>query len=149
MARLAAPGLTRDRGAISGPLELGACRSIEGCHGFAGAPRACGGVGGPFRGPPFTRRSGRQNLARVALRLHAPDIRGAIRLVVLLVVVDPVERAGAGADPAADERALTAARDRAAERADRRAAEGADAGVLRGVGALVVLAPHGPALGGR
>src|SRR5205807_10349649 len=50
MARLAAPGLTRDRGAISGPLELGACRSIEGCHGFAGAPRACGGRGD--RGAP-------------------------------------------------------------------------------------------------
>src|SRR2546426_6606544 len=30
----------------------GAARSIEGRHGFAGAPRASGGFGGPFRGPP-------------------------------------------------------------------------------------------------
>src|SRR2546425_580158 len=96
---------------------------------------------------------GRHALARVALRLHASGIRGAVRCVVLLVVVDPVGRAGAGADAAADERALaralTAARDGAAERADRRAAEGADAGVLRGVDDLVVLTPLGPALGGR
>src|SRR5258708_40061578 len=26
---------------------------IEGCHGSAGAPRAFGGWGGPFRGPPL------------------------------------------------------------------------------------------------
>ena len=36
------------------PITLGACRSIEGCHGFAGAPRACGGYGGPFGAPHVT-----------------------------------------------------------------------------------------------
>src|SRR6266545_3664315 len=31
--------------------RLGACRSIEGCHGFAGAPRALGGSGGHIGAP--------------------------------------------------------------------------------------------------
>src|SRR2546427_6603597 len=29
-----------------------ATANIEGRHGFAGAPQACGGCGGPCRGPP-------------------------------------------------------------------------------------------------
>src|SRR5437016_13180989 len=81
MARLAAPGLTRDRGAISGPLELGACRSIEGCHGFAGAPRACGGYGGPF-GAPHVTRSLSEYRGVPRLGRGAPSVggRGAPRL---------------------------------------------------------------------
>src|SRR5439155_19288186 len=87
MARLAAPGLTRDRGAISGPLELGACRSIEGCHGFAGAPRACGGYGGyggyggPFE-PPMS-------LEHRFLHVGAPDVAETI---------DDLPHRGPGAD---------------------------------------------------
>src|SRR5436309_5956953 len=46
-------GAPRALGGVGG--HFGApqtARSIEGRHGFAGAPRAFGGCGGPFRGPP-------------------------------------------------------------------------------------------------
>src|SRR5262249_54572608 len=73
------------------------------------------------------------------------DVRRAIALIMLLVVVDAVERTRAGPDAAANERALAralaTARDAAAQRADGGAAERADAGILRGVEDLVVAFP--------
>jgi hypothetical protein len=59
--------------------------------------------------------------------LHAGGIRLAEAFVVLLVVPDAIERAAAGPDQPADQRALAGslatARDRATGRADRRATE--------------------------
>src|SRR5207249_6762757 len=72
-------------GAMSGPpITLGACRSIEGCHGFAGAPRACGGYGGPFEAPHVTRvcsgGGGGAPLARpVDAEPAVPQVRRAVR----------------------------------------------------------------------
>src|SRR2546422_2024805 len=76
--------------------------------------------GGPRSRPSSARSRPRRRSGRVALRLHTADVGRAVTLVVLLVVVDPVERAGPRADAAADERALAralaAARDAAAQR---------------------------------
>src|SRR5436309_8050848 len=62
--------------------------------------------------PVFSRLRGE------ATRAHAARVRGPIALVVLLVLVETVERAAAGADDATDDRALAcplaAAGDRAA-----------------------------------
>src|SRR5207302_10243009 len=89
---------------------------------------------------------------RVALGLHAVAVRRLIALIGLLVVVEPVERAGARADATTDEgalaRALAAAGDTATQRADGRAAQRTDARVLRGVQDLVVLGPLRSALAG-
>src|SRR3989442_10976947 len=79
-------------GAISGPrISRGACRSIEGCHGFAGAPRACGGsrrataspgrderlggLGGHF-GAPHLSRSLSEYRGVPRLRRGAPSVWG-------------------------------------------------------------------------
>src|SRR5438094_340198 len=134
-------------GAMSGPpITLGACRSIEGCHGFAGAPRACGGYGGPFGAPHVTRvcsgGGGGAPLARpVDAEPAVPQVRRAVRRRGLvgaadqrpprdLLHVQGVARA-ARADPAregqrrrADDRALRA-RDRAPDGLDDAAAGGA------------------------
>src|SRR5437667_356386 len=128
------------------PITLGACRSIEGCHGFAGAPRACGGYGGPFGAPHVTRvcsgGGGGAPLARpVDAEPAVPQVRRAVRRRGLvgaadqrpprdLLHVQGVARA-ARADPAregqrrrADDRALRA-RDRAPDGLDDAAAGGA------------------------
>src|SRR4030095_13338658 len=69
---------------------------------------------------------------RVAASLHAAGIRLAESFVVFLVVPDAIERAAAGPDQPADQRALAGslatAGDRATGRADRRGTERADAG---------------------
>src|SRR5262245_58235542 len=83
-------------------------------------------------------------LRREPSRAHAARIRRAIALVVLLVLVEAVERAAAGADDAADGRALarplTAAGDRATGRAHRRADDRADRAVLHDLHRLVLRA---------
>src|SRR5439155_7297830 len=83
-------------------------------------------------------------LARVALRLHAARVRFLVPLVVLLVLVETVERAAAGAHEAADRRALAgplaAAGHRAARGSDRGTDDRTDRGVLHHLGRLVLLA---------
>src|SRR5439155_16530262 len=91
--------------------------------GSAAEGRRLGWEGPPGRGPCV-------DLRGVALGLHATRVRIAEELVVLLVVPDAVQRAAAGADQAADERALAAAGDGSAGCADRGAAERADPGIL-------------------
>src|SRR5881296_3686665 len=77
-------------------------------------------------------------------RAHAARVRGAIALVVLLVLVETVERAAAGADDATDGRALAgalaAAGDRAARGTDRRADNRPDRAVLDDFHRLVLRA---------
>src|SRR5207237_7761567 len=82
-------------------------------------------------------------LARVASRAHAARVRVAIVLVVLLVLVQPVERATARAHEAPDGRALAgpraAAGDGATRRAEGCAGNRADGAVLDRVDRLVPL----------
>src|SRR2546426_1979771 len=54
-AAAASPGRSSsatNTSAIRDAFMLVLLRGVEGRHGFAGAPRAFGGFGGPFRGPP-------------------------------------------------------------------------------------------------
>src|SRR5215813_3191730 len=74
-------------------------------------------------------------LRRIATRAHAARVRGAITLVVLLVLVESVERAAA--DGRALARALAAAGDGATRGADRRAHDRADGAVLHDLHGLV------------
>src|SRR5262245_21953889 len=80
-------------------------------------------------------------LADVAVRAHAGCVRLAILFVVLAVLVEPVERAAARADQAADGRTLAGARasagDRSAGRAYHRASDRANGAILHGVHGLV------------
>src|SRR5262249_59649620 len=82
-------------------------------------------------------------LAGVAARAHAGPVGFAIALVVLLVLVQAVERAGARADQAADGRALTGAlatiRDRSAAGADCDTDQSPNARILHGVDLLVAV----------
>src|SRR3989441_10529747 len=79
-----------------------------------------------------------------ATRAHAARVRGPIALVVLLVLVETVERAAAGADDATDGRALAgalaAAGDRAARGTDRGADDRPDRAVLDDFHRLVLRA---------
>src|SRR5438105_6312774 len=83
-------------------------------------------------------------LRREPTRAHAAGVRGSIALVVLLVLVEAVERAAARADDAADGRALagalTASGDRAARGPNRRADDRADRAVLHDFHRLVLRA---------
>src|SRR5262245_49361718 len=65
-------------------------------------------------------------LRRIATRAHAARVRGAITLVVLLVLVEAIERAAAGAHDAADGRALARAPAAAGDASTRGAYRGAD-----------------------
>src|SRR5215831_16414904 len=80
-------------------------------------------------------------LADVTVRAHAGCVRLAILLVVLTVLVEPVERAAARADQAANGRTLAGARasagDRSAGRAHHRARDRANGAFLHGVHGLV------------
>src|SRR5207248_9624070 len=86
-------------------------------------------------------------LSCVAPRAEATPVSGAVRLVVLLILVETVERPGAGADHAPDPSALAgalaASRDGAARRADRGAHDRADGRVLHRLRRLVTLAHLG------
>src|SRR2546426_191847 len=70
--------------------------------------------------PVFSRLRGEST------RAHAARVRGPIALVVLLVLVETVERAAAGADDATDGRALAGALAAAGDRATRGTDRGAD-----------------------
>src|SRR5947208_8632748 len=80
-------------------------------------------------------------LAGVAARAHAGPVGIAVALVVLLVLVQAVERPGAGANQAADGRALAGALaaigDRSAAGAHRGTEQRAEARILDGVDLLV------------
>src|SRR2546426_7071853 len=88
--------------------------------------------------PVFSRLRGEST------RAHAARVRGPIALVVLLVLVETVERAAAGADDATDGRALAgalaAAGDRAARGTDRGADDRPDRAVLDDFHRLVLRA---------
>jgi hypothetical protein len=43
-------GASRTSGGLGGPFEERPT-AVEGCHGFAGASRTSGGLGGPFEAP--------------------------------------------------------------------------------------------------
>src|SRR5262249_13599613 len=82
--------------------------------------------------------------AAIAVRGHAPRVGRTVRFVVLLVLVQPVERAPAGAGDAADRRALAgafpAACDRSTGGADSRAYQRADGRVLHYLSSFVAAA---------
>src|SRR5262249_18025907 len=99
--------------------------------------------GPPHRGGEAGRVMVALELAGVAARAHAGPVGFAIALVVLLVLVQAVERPVAGANQAADGRALTGAlatiRDRSAAGADRGTDQSAQARILHGVDLLVAV----------
>src|SRR5213594_4355754 len=97
--------------------------------------------GPPHHAGEAGRVMGPLELAGVAARAHAGPVGFAVALVVLLVLVQAVERSGAGADQAADGRALTGAlatiRDRPAAGAHGGTQQSAEARILHGVDRLV------------
>src|SRR6266850_1322198 len=111
------------------------------CNEEVGWFRADGPAGHPPPGLDFC--FGFLRLARIASRAHAARVRVAIVLVVLLVLVQPVERAAAGTHEAADGRAFAgpgaAAGDGTTRRAERRARDRAYRAVLDRVNRLVPL----------
>src|SRR5436309_15010734 len=112
------------------------------------APKA---DGPPHRGGEAGRVMVPLELAGVAARAHAGPVGIAVALVVLFVLVQAVERPGAGANQAADGRALAGALaaigDRSAAGAHRGTEQRAEARILDGVDLLVAAsAPLGRGL---
>src|SRR5439155_5843999 len=95
----------------------------------------------PHRGGEAGRVMVPLELAGVAARAHAGPVGIAVALVMLLVLIQAVERPGSGANQAADGRALAGALatigDRSAAGAHRGTEQRAEARILDGVDLLV------------